>query len=166
MRVRIEDASDGIVIWSGGQTGVDRAALDVALALGMLSGGWLPHGRMAEDGPLPDRYAGMLETESARPDVRTRRNVRDSDATLIIAFGPLTGGSALTRKAAELHGKPALVVDLRSSPLDDAVQRTRAWLRSLPRPLRLNVAGPRESTAPGAYDEAARFLHTLLRRRP
>ena len=70
-------------IVSGGQTGVDRAALDVGLAWGLPIGGWCPRGRTAEDGPIPARYP-LRETESAKYDVRTRRNVRDSDGTLIL----------------------------------------------------------------------------------
>ncbi len=80
---------------SGGQTGADRAALDVALELGLDHGGWVPKGRAAEDGPLPGRYR-VRETPSEDRAERTMRNVADSDATLLISHGPLTGGSELT----------------------------------------------------------------------
>ncbi len=82
-------------IISGGQTGVDRAALDVAIELELPCGGWCPRGRLAEDGTVPDRYP-LQETRSAEYAERTERNVIDSDGTLIIATRPLTGGTALT----------------------------------------------------------------------
>jgi len=78
-------------IISGGQTGADRAALDVALERGLEVGGWVPYGRVAEDGRIPDGYPGLVETDSRDPAVRTMRNVRDLDATLIVSHGPLTG---------------------------------------------------------------------------
>ena len=86
-------------IVSGGQTGADRAALDIALELGFESGGWVPLGRQAEDGKIPDRYPNLRETDSPLPAVRTELNVRDSDATLIVSHGTLVGGTALTRAA-------------------------------------------------------------------
>src|SRR5262245_54833883 len=87
-------------IISGGQSGVDRAALDVALELGIPCGGWCPKGRRAEDGPLPDRYP-LDETQTSFYPERTRRNVRDSDGTLILADGAAKGGTALTIELAE-----------------------------------------------------------------
>jgi hypothetical protein len=144
-------------IVSGGQTGVDRAALDVALAAGIPCGGWCPRGRLAEDGTIPLRYP-LEETPRADYAERTEWNVRDSDATLILAAGPLTGGTALTRKLAARLGRPCLVVDLRSAPDAGLV---RSWLdREAVRVL--NIAGPRESTAPGIGGEARRFLGLVL----
>ncbi|MEZ6054758.1 MAG: putative molybdenum carrier protein, partial [Planctomycetaceae bacterium] len=84
-----------LCIVSGGQTGVDRAALDVGLDLDLPCGGWCPRGRKAEDGPIDERYP-LKETESAKYDVRTRRNVRDSDGTLVLTVGDPIGGTALT----------------------------------------------------------------------
>ncbi|PSQ85488.1 MAG: molybdenum cofactor carrier, partial [Bacteroidetes bacterium QH_2_63_10] len=82
-------------IISGGQTGVDRAALDAALAFNVPVGGWCPKGRRAEDGQIPDRYP-LEETPSEAYEQRTAWNVRDSDGTLIITDGSLEGGTALT----------------------------------------------------------------------
>ena len=96
-------------IVSGGQTGVDRAALDAALTHDMEVGGWCPQGRRAEDGPIPPRYP-VRETPSDEYAQRTTWNVRDSDGTLIIAPSPLEGGAALTRQEAEARGKPVLHV--------------------------------------------------------
>ena len=143
---------------------MDRAALDVAIELGIPYRGWVPRGSMAEDGPLPDRYTGLRETDSDRPEVRTRRNVRDTDATLVIAFGDVTGGTALARDTAEELGRPILVVNLRGTDLHVAVESVRRWIDSLAKPLRLNVAGPRASGVPEGYAAAARLLRHALTR--
>lgn len=96
---------------SGGQTGVDRTALDIALALGLPVGGWCPKGRRAEDGVIPDCYP-LVETLERNYQVRTRRNIEDSDGTLILNLGTLDGGTALTVAHARQIGKPCLVVAL------------------------------------------------------
>jgi hypothetical protein len=144
-------------IVSGGQTGVDRAALDVGLALGLPVGGWCPKGRRAEDGMIPDRYP-LTETPEADYDTRTRRNVEDSDGTLILNLGTLDGGTALTVKLARQMGKPCLMV-----ALEDGIEPTafQEWLDAHPIAV-LNVAGPRESKRPGVYAAACRLLDTLL----
>lgn len=142
---------------SGGQSGVDRAALDVALALGIPCGGWCPRGRRTEDAPLPDRYP-LNETPSADYSQRTEWNVRDSDGTLVLAPGTPDGGSALTLELAMRLGRPSLAVDPRDL---ERVEEVREWLARY-RVGSLNVAGPRESRAPGAYDAARRFLGALL----
>ena len=134
-------------IVSGGQTGADRAALDFALENGIPIGGWVPHGRLAEDGPIPDAYRGLRESASADPGVRTALNVRDSDATLIVSHGPLVGGSLLTLQEAERIGRPVLHLDLdRRSPAS-AGEALRRWLAEV-EPSVLNVAGPRASEDP------------------
>ncbi|MDH3413519.1 MAG: putative molybdenum carrier protein [Gammaproteobacteria bacterium] len=142
---------------SGGQTGVDRAALDAALARGLACGGWCPKGRRAEDGVIPNRYP-LNETESADYRLRTQRNVSDSDGTLILAIGELTGGTALTREIALAQGKPLLVVDLDTpSPTSGVCE----WIQEN-HIRRLNVAGPRESLRPGIADRAREFLAVLF----
>ena len=92
-------------IISGGQTGADRAALDAAIELGIPHGGWIPKGRLTEDGPLPDRYQ-LVEMPTASYPKRTEQNVIDSDGTLIVTHGKLTGGSALTQKLARSMDAP------------------------------------------------------------
>ena len=144
-------------IISGGQTGVDRAALDVALTLSLPIGGGCPKGRRAEDGMIPDRYP-LTETPEADYDTRTRRNVEDSDGTLILNLGTLDGGTALTVKLARQMGKPCLMV-----ALEDGIEPTafQEWLDAYPIAV-LNVAGPRESKRPGVHAAACRLLDTLL----
>lgn len=142
---------------SGGQNGVDRAALEVALALGIPCGGWCPRGRRAEDGAIALRYP-LQETPSPDYAQRTRWNVRDSDATLILYRDRLRGGTALTaRIGAELR-RPWLEIAL-TQPWDPSA--VRDWLESEAVAI-LNVAGPRESQAPGIYAEAAAWLRAMF----
>ncbi len=144
-------------IVSGGQTGVDRAALDVAIALRVTHGGWCPAGRRAEDGRISARYR-MRETPSPKYHVRTIRNVEDADATLVLCEGAPTGGTALTARIAAERRKPLLVVDLADPPPPAEV---RAWLAASAAAT-LNVAGPRESTAPGIHMRALAYLRTVF----
>ncbi len=144
-------------IVSGGQTGVDRAALDVALELDIPCGGWCPHGRRAEDGVIPERYP-LCETPSKVYNTRTEWNVRDSDATLILNLGPLEGGTALTVETARRLRRPCMVVDLEHEPDPAAV---REWLRE-EQINKLNIAGPRESKQPGIREHAVVFLRRVL----
>lgn len=147
-------------IISGGQTGVDQAALDVALELGIPCGGWCPRDRWSEAGPIDEHYP-LTESPSADPTERTERNVRDADGTLIIARGGvenLTGGTALTRRLATEQGQPMLAVDPTDPGAAEAVTR---WIRQ--HAIRsLNVAGPRASTQPGIGDLAAALLREVL----
>jgi len=150
-------------IWSGGQTGADRAALDAALEAGVPARGWIPRGRIAEDGIVPARYMQLTETESADDAERTERNVRDTDATLILHDGPPGGGTQLTHELALALGRPVLALDLGVLPIGDAARLALDWCRGLPGPIRLNVAGPRASTAPAIYPLARAVVTTLLR---
>ncbi len=144
-------------IVSGGQTGVDRAALDVAMELGITHGGWCPRGRLAEDGRIPAKYQ-LVETGSPQYSVRTERNVLDSDATLILYRGRPSGGTELTARLADRHGKPRRNVDLDKPPDPDQVRR---WLQEH-KPGILNVAGPRECQNPGIAAQAAEYLRMVL----
>ncbi len=145
-------------IISGGQTGVDRAALDAAIELGIPHGGWCPRGRLAEDGRIPARY-GLRESESPEYPVRTEQNVLDADATLILCRGEPAGGTRLTRWLAERQGRPCLVVDLDRPPEWPAIRR---WLQEHGVAI-LNIAGPRESQAPGITQQAREFLKRCFR---
>ena len=141
---------------AGGQTGVDRAALDVALELGIACGGWCPKGRRAEDGSIPQSYP-LKESPTANYAERTALNVKDSEGTLILSRGTLRGGTALTKTFAERYRRPCLVVDLRNA----TTQPIHDWLEA--NSIRvLNVAGPRESSQPGIARQAAAFLRTLF----
>lgn len=144
---------------SGGQTGADRAGLDAAIALGIPHGGWCPKGRKAEDGAIPPCYL-LTETASASYLKRTEWNVRDSDATIIFTDSvPLTGGTKRTLDFVLQHGNPHLIVAQHSA---NAAEQIRAWLASV-RPAVLNVAGPRESKAPGIHAFALAVLTSALR---
>jgi len=142
---------------SGGQTGVDRAALDVALELGMPCGGWCPQGRKAEDGPLAPHYP-LIETPSADYEQRTKWNVRDSDGTLVLTRGTPTEGTTFTIDHAARLGKPHLVLDLAEQPAPSAV---REWINAHGIKI-VNVAGPRESKCPGIYAQASEFLRAAF----
>jgi len=140
-------------IVSGGQTGVDRAALDVGLERKIPVGGWCPKGRLAEDGVIAEKYP-LQETATEIYEERTRKNVEDSEGTLILTRGHPTGGTAYTVEVALTLGKPLWIVDFENEA--DA-RKAADWMdRNLIRIL--NVAGPRESKAPGIYGEAKKFL--------
>jgi hypothetical protein len=147
-------------IVSGGQTGADRAALDVAIELGIDYGGWCPAGGWAEDFAEPPGllavYPNLSATSEADPSVRTRLNVSDSHATLIVWDGRTPSpGTQLTIEIAEDLDRPLLVT------AGDA-DETRAWLSGFSPPIVLNVAGPRESGCPGTYARTAQLLRSVL----
>jgi len=147
-------------IVSGGQTGADRAALDVAIELGIDYGGWCPAGGWAEDFPEPpgllDAYPRLATTVEPDPAIRTRLNVRDSDATLIVWDGRThSPGTELTIQTARGLGRPLLVTS------GDA-EETRGWLDGFSTPVVLNVAGPRESNGPGTYARTVELLRSVL----
>ena len=143
-------------IISGGQTGADRAALDAAIELKIPHGGWLPRGRKTEEGPLPQRYL-LRELDSENYKERTEKNVIDSDGTIIVSFGPLTGGSALTESLAIRHDRPCLVLDLDEITTVDAVEATEKWLYRFAIAT-INIAGPRASGEPRIYKAVKKLL--------
>ncbi len=147
-------------IVSGGQTGVDRAALDAGLAGGIPVGGWCPSGRRAEDGTIPECYP-LLELNSPDYAARTEMNVVASDATLVLNRGELADGTALTVQLARKHRKPFLVVQLEENGDPAAVAE---WLRKRGVKV-LNIAGPRASKCPGIYESALQFVRKLLQER-
>jgi hypothetical protein len=146
-------------IISGGQTGADRAALDFAIQHNMPHGGWVPRGRRAEDGRIPEMYH-LNEMSTKSYPKRTERNVLRSDGTLIISHGDLSGGSALTRRLAMAHGRPFLHVDLNSLP-EIAAQTVAAWIRDQAIQI-LNVAGSRASEDPEIYQATLNLLEAAL----
>ena len=170
-------------IVSGGQTGVDRAALDVARELGLPHGGWCPRGRRSEDGVIPAVYE-LTETPESRYEQRTEWNVRDADATLLLFRGTLGGGTAFTLQCVRSLGRSHALVDLDETADPRDLAEWAAGFRVLnvagPRESRhpgiyalalgewiqafrvLNVAGPRESRSPGIYEQARRYLLDLL----
>jgi hypothetical protein len=143
-------------IISGGQTGADRAALDFAIQHNIEHGGWIPKGRKAEDGPLPERYQ-LKEMPTADYPKRTEQNVIDSDGTLIISHGRLTGGSAFTAETARKHERPWLHLDMEKTADDEAAQQLRSWIAQHSIEV-LNVAGPRQSKDSKIYDATMRVL--------
>jgi len=157
-------------IISGGQTGVDRAALDVAIERGMPWGGWCPKGGWAEDFPDPPgllaKYPYLRETALSHPLQRTEWNVRDANATLIVTDCEGLSVSIGTRRAhqwAHQHGKPLLVVDA-SEP--EAPTHAATWLKAQRKrfgaSMTLGIGGPRESEAPGIYTRARLLIAAML----
>jgi predicted Rossmann fold nucleotide-binding protein DprA/Smf involved in DNA uptake len=144
-------------IISGGQTGVDRAALDVAIFLGIEHAGWCPAGRIAEDGIIPEIYR-LKETDSYEYASRTERNVVESDGTLILFLDELSGGSLFTERMARKHRRPCLALDLKNDPDPAAAQ---LWLAENSIAV-LNVAGPRASSSHEITSLAEGFLLRLL----
>jgi hypothetical protein len=146
-------------IVSGGQTGVDRAALDVAIYLELEHGGWCPAGRRAEDGRIPTEYH-LQETVQRDYSIRTERNVVESDGTLILYRQKTAGGTELTRKLALKHRRPHLCIDLAQSA-DSGLASLNRWLFDHNIQI-LNVAGPRESSSPGIGRQTEAFLVQAL----
>ncbi|MEM1093933.1 MAG: putative molybdenum carrier protein [Bacteroidota bacterium] len=147
-----------MIVVSGGQTGIDRAALDAAKAFGYAAAGCCPLGRRAEDGMIAQSYP-LQETTTAFYVHRTRLNVRDSDATLVLALNELRGGTALAVYFARRMGKPCHIVDLAAEPRP--ARSTLMWLDTH-QPSRLNIGGPRASQGDNAYARGFQFCEALL----
>jgi hypothetical protein len=146
-------------IISGSQTGADRAALDFAIKMDLPHGGWVPKGRMAEDGPIPARY-NLKEMPTKNFPQRTERNVKKADGTLIVSHGKLTRGADLTKKMTIKHNKPCLHIDLNKVPEYEAAERVLQWALENHIGI-LNVAGSRASKDPEIYDAVLDLLETF-----
>jgi hypothetical protein len=142
---------------SGGQTGVDRAALDFALSNDILCSGWCPQMRQAEDGTIPIRYP-LTESYSPNPAVRTELNVKDSDGSLILIIEDMDKGTQQTFDFAHLHAKPVFVWRI---GINRNYEQFDNWL-SKNNISSLNIAGPRESNQPGIYTEALNTMDRLF----
>ncbi|MBW1940519.1 MAG: putative molybdenum carrier protein [Deltaproteobacteria bacterium] len=147
-------------IISGGQTGADQAALDVAIMLDIPHGGWIPKGRKTEKGRLPDKYK-LKEMPTSSYPKRTERNILDSDGTLIISRGKLTGGSALTQNLSNKHNRPCIHIDLNQTIEFEAVVEINAWVMENNIEV-LNVAGPRESEDRQIYKSTMGILKSVF----
>lgn len=146
-----------VKIISGGQTGVDRAGLDAAMEAGIPVGGVCPKGRKAEDGAIPEQYP-LTELKTVSYTIRSERNAKDSDATLILNLGGLSGATAKSREFAHQHMRPYLVLQLEKKPDPAVVQQ---WIEQ--HQIRvLNIAGPRESKRPGIYNLSRSFLRAVF----
>lgn len=147
-------------IISGGQTGADQAALDAAIELGIPHGGWIPKGRLTEDGPLPDKYT-LTEMPTKDYLKRTKKNVLDSDGTVIFSHGDLTGGSKRTADFATELCKPFLHVDLNKTLPSQSAEVIAAWIKGHDITV-LNVAGSRASKDPQIYDRVRIVMEIAL----
>jgi hypothetical protein len=151
-----------VKIISGGQTGVDRAALDVALKHRISCGGWCPEGRTDEEGKIPDRYP-MTELKRGGPNERTEQNVRDADGTIVIFFHELSGGTAHTVGCCIEQRQPHRLIDAAKYSPEDAATLMVAFAFDHDIEI-LNIAGPRTSEWAGGYDYALRAVDVLLSR--
>ena len=147
-------------IISGGQTGADQAALDAAIKYGFPHGGWIPKGRKTEDGILPDKYK-LKEMPTGSYQKRTEQNVIDSDGTVIISHGKLTGGSKLTQKIAKKHDQPCLHIDLNETPAFITASTINSWIIENKIEV-LNIAGPRASKDPKIYKDTSYIVEGII----
>ncbi len=149
-------------IISGGQTGADRGGLDAAIELGLEHGGWCPFGRQAEDGMIPDKYL-LKEMGTGGYRERTRKNVEDSDVTIIFigdGYNP-TGGSRLTAEFCERYRKHHIVLNVKLPPYE-LINEITEFIKAN-NPSVINIAGNRESKSPGIQDKVQALLRSAIR---
>jgi hypothetical protein len=147
-------------IISGGQTGADQGALDAAIRLGIPHGGWIPKGRITENGPLPDKYH-LIEMPTKSYSARTKKNIRESNGTLILSHGRLTGGSEYTEKWVIKYDKPMIHIDLSSVTPFDAAVLINDWIVDYDIKV-MNVAGPRASKDSKIYQSTLDIIESAL----
>jgi hypothetical protein len=151
-----------IKIISGGQTGADRGGLDAAIEKGVDHGGWCPKGRYAEDGTISEKYQ-LTETTDFGYLTRTKRNVAESDATVVFTFGPARTGSRKTIDFAKELKKPHLHVNLFQTSNEVAAEKVIDWLsKTFKDDIILNVAGSRESTREGIGEITKEIIKLVL----
>ena len=156
--IKVTKKTEKIIIISGGQTGVDRAALDVAIKLEIDYGGFCPKGRLAEDGVIPEKY-NLMELKSSKYAKRTLENVRFSDGSLVICLGGFHGGTLKTKEYCKKHNKPVFAINLLET-LKLIRVNFNHWIQQNHVTV-LNIAGPRESEAP-VYDMSFSLLMVML----
>jgi hypothetical protein len=147
-------------IISGGQTGVDRGALDACLQNNFVYGGWCPKGRMAEDGRIDTKY-NLQETNESSYSSRTYKNVEDSSATCIISNKNLKGGTLLTKNMADQFKKPVLVIFPEELPTEDLLIKMITFLQNN-MVSTLNIAGPRKSEWENGYNITLSLISKLI----
>jgi Circularly permutated YpsA SLOG family len=148
-------------IISGGQTGVDRAALDVALKHGIDCGGWCPAGRLDEFGRIPERYP-VRELQTGGFRERTLQNVKNSDGTVVIYSGEIGGGTEQTVRCCVELERPYELIDASKIPAKEAANLITTFVDGKKIAM-LNVAGPRQSEWLEGYDYASRVLAGFVR---
>lgn len=146
---------------SGGQTGVDRGALDAAIALGIAVDGWCPQERLAEDGPIPEKYP-LQELEGGGYPERTLKNVVESDGTVIIYFDELSGGTKLTYDCCIAESKSRILINGAKKDMGNAVAMLNRFVSSNGIKV-LNVAGPRDSKDSRGYEYSYNVIHKFLK---
>lgn len=149
-----------VKIISGGQAGADQAALDAAMELGIDHGGWIPKGRLTEEGPFPEKY-NLAETAAESDSESRERNVLDADGTVVITRGQPTGPSKRTVALAQRHGRPCLHLDLqRVHPLK-ASGALYQWILAHGVKV-LNVAGSRSTEDRAIYNDTYQVIWGLF----
>jgi hypothetical protein len=151
---------DRLTLVTGGQTGIDRAVLDFCLEHRIPCGGWCPGDRRAEDGPIDPRYPVRPLPGAGYPE-RTFANVKESDVTIILNKGKLTGGTAYSAEVANEFGKPLLIIDLSVMPAPKAADHILEFLLQH-RPAKVNFSGPRNSEWKEGYGQCQAILRRVF----
>ncbi|MCP3873235.1 MAG: hypothetical protein GY699_08800 [Desulfobacteraceae bacterium] len=147
-------------IISGGQTGADIAGIDAAISCNIPYGGWLPKGRKAENGIVPEKYTDFQVMTRGGYPKRTEQNIIDSDGTIIFTYGKLAGGSSLTKKFAVKNNRPWLHIDLDAE--ENPVTKIKNWIVDWDIKI-VNIAGKSASKAPTIYNQVKAIIEQVLK---